>query len=104
MKKSSLIILALVILGSVSNCALSGFGPIGGLFTDHKIGVFATGTEGSKKGNACATSILGLVAYGDASVEEAARKSNISKISNINLHSFSVLGVYGTLCTHVQGD
>lgn len=105
MKNKIQTVLAVLVLGLFSTaCSLSGFGPVGGLYTEHKVGVYATSPTGSKTGKACSQSILGLVALGDASVEEAASKAGITKVNNINLESFSLLFVYGTLCTVVQGD
>lgn len=105
MKNKFLSVLALVLVGLMaSGCSLSGFGPIGGLYTEHKVGVYGTSPSGSKTGKACTQSILGLIALGDASVEEAASKAGITKVNNINLESFSILFFYGTLCTVVQGD
>lgn len=97
-------LIGILVLIGLNNCALSGFGPQGILFTSQKMGIYATNPEGSKKGSACASSILGLVSTGDASVQEAVRRASITKVNNINLESFSILGVYATLCTNVQGE
>ncbi len=102
MKK--LFMLNLVVIALLGNCATSGFGSVGVVFTSHKVGVYGTDLEGSKKGKACAESYLGAVAVGDGSVQEAAKKQNITKIKSINLESFSVLGLYASLCTLVTGD
>lgn len=102
MKK--LFMLNIVIIALLSNCATSGFGSVGFLFTSHKVGVYGTELDGTKKGKACADSYLGAVAVGDGSVQEAAKKQNITKIKSINLESFSILGLYASLCTLVTGD
>ena len=102
MKK--LFMLNLVVIALLGNCATSGFGSVGVVFTSHKVGVYGTDLEGSKRGKACAESYLGFVALGDGSVQEASKKQNITKIKSINLESFSVLGLYASLCTLVTGD
>lgn len=88
----------------ITSCASSGFGPYGLFYTGHKLGVYGTSPSGSKTGKACAMSIVGLLSMGDASVEKATQNAGIYKVNNINLESFSVLGLYGELCTVVQGD
>lgn len=102
--KLQIVLASLLVTFFATGCSLSGFGPIGGIYSEHKVGVYGTSPTGSKTGKACAQSILGLVAFGDASVEAASDKARITKVNNINLESFSILFFYGTLCTIVQGD
>jgi hypothetical protein len=59
---------------------------------------------GSKTGRASASSILGLVATGDASARAAARDGNITKIRHADYHYMSVLGLYTQFTTIVTGD
>ena len=59
---------------------------------------------GSKTGEACATSILGVVATGDASVSMAAKAAGIKNISYVDYKSQSILGVYAKYCTVVHGN
>ncbi|MDB9093433.1 TRL-like family protein, partial [Parabacteroides distasonis] len=61
-------------------------------------------TLGSKKGEATATSILGLVAYGDASIQKAAKEAGITKISHVDQQSKSVLGLFSKYTVIVYGD
>lgn len=97
------LLLAVLVLLFMVGCG-SGFGPQGSLFSSTKIGVYATDTNTSSRGEACAFHVLGLVAVGDASVEAAASTGGISNVKTIDLESFSVLGFFGQLCTVVQGD
>lgn len=60
--------------------------------------------EGAKIGEACANSILGLVAAGDASVTAAKNAAGITKISVVDHQSTSVLGIYAQYCTIVTGE
>ncbi len=59
---------------------------------------------GSLSGTACATNVLGLFAFGDASTQAAAKKGGLSSVSHVDYKTNSVLGVYATSCTVVHGD
>jgi hypothetical protein len=59
---------------------------------------------GSKEGEACTESILGMVAWGDASTETAAANGGISKINYADYKYLNVLGVYHKLTVKVYGD
>ena len=59
---------------------------------------------GDKVGVVKCTSILGLVAYGDASINKAARMAGISKISHIDVKSYNILGIYNTKIYYVYGE
>ncbi len=98
-------LISIVVFSFISaSCSITGFGPMGAIYTDHKIGVYGNSPSGSKTGKACTMSVLGIVAVGDGGVEDAALRAGITKVNNINLESFSILGIYGTLCTVVRGD
>jgi len=104
----SLNLLAAVALTFVftSGCFAVVSSPLtGALYTDVKAGQEATSNSGaSKTGSACAQSILGLVATGDASVGAAARSAGITKISYVDSKSTSILGIIATYCTEVYGE
>lgn len=95
-------LIAPVLLVCLAGC--TGFGPQGAIFTSTTLAVYANETGGAKKGKACTHSILGLVAFGDGSVENATRDSGIKKVKAIDLSGFSILGLYAQLCTVVTGD
>ena len=96
--------------------ALSGCGAIGnqltsvsgGLYTDVK----SPGAPYSDAGNAtkvssehCASSYLGLVAMGDASVESAKAQAGITKVAYVDQRNTSVLSSsYRKVCTQVSGE
>ena len=71
-----------------------------GYKTDGQIG---NGEAATKTGEACASSILGLVATGDASVSAAKAEGGIKEVSHVDHDVFSVLGIYATTCTIVVG-
>jgi len=77
---------------------------MGAWYSDLRSGVAATSNpSGNLVGEACASSILGLVATGDASIEAARRNGRITQISAVDEHSTSILGIYATYCTTVRG-
>lgn len=89
-----------------TGCAM-GRSPVsnGMIFTDVKGSESATsGASASKHGESCATNVLGLVAYGDASAHTAADNGGISKIQTVDYKTNTVLGVWARSCTHVFGE
>ena len=59
---------------------------------------------GSKVGTAQTTSILGIIATGDGSIEKAAKSAGITKISHVDKKTSSVLGIYTTCKYFVYGE
>ena len=74
------------------------------LYTDMKGPITANGTIGAKSGKACAQSILGLIAQGDASIEAAAANGGIKSVTTVDHHSTNLVGIIGTFCTVVRGN
>lgn len=101
--KKALLGLCLVAVLFLSGCA-SCF-PIGAFYTEAKLPV-AVGDPGSynKTGTAKATSILGLVATGDASIKAAMQQGGITKIKYVDYSAKNILGLYGEYVTTVYGD
>jgi hypothetical protein len=58
-----------------------------------------------KEGSASATSFLGLIATGNASVQAAMKDGNISKVHNVD-HTINTIlfGVYASTTTTVHGE
>jgi hypothetical protein len=48
--------------------------------------------------------VLGAIATGDASIEEAKRAGGITQIAFVDHEQFSILGIYATTCTIVHGQ
>lgn len=88
----------------ILNCTSPGYGPAGLLFTNTSIGSYGTGKQGGKTGQACAQSILGLVAFGDGSIEAARNQGGINDITSVSHEQFSILGLYAKMCTVVKGN
>ncbi len=91
---------------ALSGCAYAAAPVMGTIYTSVKHGDTATGVSnaGAKQGESCATSILGVVATGDASVASASQKGGISTVSNVDHRSMSILGIYAEYCTVVYGQ
>lgn len=77
---------------------------IGTLYTEVYGPIDAGDRVGTKEGKACAESILGLVATGDASIAEAARAGGITQIDSVDHYTRNVLGILGEFCTIVRGS
>jgi len=100
------IILVTLVAFIISGCAAYGVSPVTGfLYTDVKAPVTATSnTDASKVGTSTATSIFGLIATGDASIQTAARDAGITRIHHVDFHTTSILGIYATFTVYVYGE
>jgi len=75
------------------------------LFTEVKDSVAVTEHSGSsKRGESCATNVLGLVSTGDMSVKAAKKSGGIVNIATVDYSQFSVLGLFSKTCTIVHGE
>ena len=59
---------------------------------------------GSKRGEAMAKNIIGLVVIGDASIEAAMKDGGINKVYTVDHDLMSILGVYTEWKTVVTGE
>lgn len=82
--------------------------PPGGAFTNVNApldtDVEPSTMEGSKRGEASTHNILGLVAWGDASIAEAARDGEIQSVEHADYEFLNVLGIYSQFTTVVEGE
>ena len=104
MKFSAVCVVVLLLAGVLlAGCATPY--PMGMIYTEIKSPV-AVGESGSysKVGVAKCTSILGLVATGDASIKAAMDNGRITRIKYVDYDSKNILGVYGEYTTTVYGD
>lgn len=89
----------------LTSCAMVKSPVTGFIYTGTGSPVTATSNPiGSKKGEASATSILGWFAFGDATIQKAAKDAGITKISHVDEKSTSVLGVVATYKIIVYGE
>jgi hypothetical protein len=106
-KKITYVVLALVLIsaGLLAGCAPVASPALGLIYTDVQWPQGETSNSGTAKvGKGICTSILGLVAMGDCSVQSAAKNARITRIHHVDYHSTSILFVYGTLEVSVYGD
>ena len=98
------IVFACAVSSLLAGCA-TGPSPVGvGLITDVKGPITATGISGSKTGRACATTTLGLINQGDASIEAAKQDGNISTVATVDYHTKGFYPIIGETCTIVTGN
>ena len=109
MKTRSVLGLMILVIG-LGGCMIVD-SPIKGVFGTEVIwGDIATAEKGSetrgtaKQGKACADSILGLIARGDASVRAAKENGGITEVSTIDHSARNFFGIVGEWCTLVRGN
>jgi len=97
-----LMTMAVLFLGG---CATSRAPMVGVLYSNGESGVAATSNpSGNRVGEACMMSALGLIAWGDASIETARRNGGITMITTVDESTTRILGfVYSKYCTVVRG-
>ncbi|MDH5479748.1 MAG: TRL-like family protein [Nitrosomonas sp.] len=76
----------------------------GGIYAGYKMGKDAEGAIGKRVGKSCASSVLGLVAFGDASIRTAAANGGITKVTIVDKEAIQILNLYATYCTVVYGE
>ena len=97
------------VTGVIALLGLSGCQPVasplmGWLYNDTKYGDMATtATAAPKEGKACASTILGAWATGDASIQAAKAAGGITEVSYVDHTAHSVLGIIAEWCTIVKG-
>ncbi len=78
---------------------------MGAVYSDMKEGMTATSLQRpSRVGEACAMSILGLYAAGDATINTARNNGRINTISSVDDSFWTVLGIYSKYCVTVRGN
>jgi len=77
---------------------------MGVIFNDTKFGWEATDSaNATKEGKACASTILGMVATGDASISAAKAAGGITQVAHVDHSAHSILGIVAEFCTIVKG-
>ncbi len=104
-------LLAAICVGAMSGCgAYIAMGGGGALYQDTKaplneVSYWGPSTNtAAKKGEASYTSILGLIATGDASLKEAMESGGITKVHHIDQQVTSILGIISTYKIIVYGE
>ncbi len=91
---------------AASGCAYAAGGQsvaLGGIYYGYKSSGTVGTSTGTKTGEACASSILGAIAMGDASISAAKENGGIKEVAHVDHDNFGVLGIYATTCTIVVG-
>ncbi len=91
---------------AANGCAMASGGNgavMGSIYSGYKSGGVVTSSVGTKTGEACASSILGAIATGDASIAAAKAAGGVSEVSHVDHDIFGILGLYATTCTIVTG-
>lgn len=97
----SLIVCAFTVF-TFSGCAV---GLVGIIYTDVTTPAAATSNKvGTKVGESTATSVLNLVATGDAGINAAAKQGGITNISHVDFSEKSILGIFTKVTTRVYGN
>ncbi len=104
-KLGSVVVLTMV----ASGCAAFAQGGdslvTGFVYSGYKTGgQVGTGSAATKTGEACASTIFGLIATGDSSITAAKQNGGIKEVTHVDHDVFSVLGIYATACTVVSGN
>ena len=98
---------AMILVGGLGGCMIVE-SPIRGVVGTEVIWGDMAGESAApgttKQGKACAESILGLIARGDASVRAAKANGGISEVTSIDHSARNFLGIVGEWCTLVRGN
>ena len=83
--------------------------PIGTWYNDHTLPIDIVSEEGTARlgrntGRSKSSSVLGLVAWGDSSVQAAAREGNLREVQHIDARYHNILGIYSSFETRVTGE
>ncbi len=103
------LVAAAALVVSATGCAGLAFGsrgvPMGGLYSDTVSNEqLSSNSLGDKSGEACSSSILGLITTGDSSVATAAKKGGISKVGSVEAKHSNIIGIISTYCVVAHGE
>lgn len=103
--KKHLIIAATAIALTLGLTGCGAIGTVGIVYTGTTVPYAISGNSlGKKVGIAKTTSVLGIAAFGEAGVNEAAKQAGIKKVSHVDMKTFSILGIFTTNTYYVYGD
>ncbi len=83
------------------SCSVS---PYGSIYTDTTQPIAAGSGAGSRVGVSESTTILGILATGDASIAAAKANGRISSVSTVDQKVTSILGIFSKFTTTVKGN
>ena len=91
----------------LAGCASTGLNSKTGLalYTSTVEPVTVASSQGSSRaGYSCTHNILGVAAFGDASIEEAKKNGSVRAVTHVDQHYENIFGFYGRVCTVVYGN
>lgn len=106
MKKIAGCLAALLLLG-LAGCAMTGASSRTGyaaIVMQKEAGETTGLPTGDKTGKACSQNILGIIAMGDSTLDKAMEDGGITKVSYVDYSYMQFVGVYGEVCTIVNGS
>ena len=96
---------AVTVIPGCGAFATGGEGVLTGfIYSGYKMGGAVGPGTGTKSGEACASSILGVFASGDASIAAAKAAGGITQVAHVDHTIMSILGIYASTCTVVVGQ
>ena len=105
MTKLQLLILGLGVAMLLSACQPVASPLLGMIYNETKYGDIATSHDtGTKEGKACASSVLGMVATGDASIQAAKNNGGITKVTHVDHSVKNIMGFVAEWCTIIRGE
>jgi hypothetical protein len=94
----------LILMAVLTGCGTLRAPVIGAIYSDVTASEGVSSNQaGNRVGQACASSILSIIATGDASVEAARRAGGITLITSVDGQSSNILFFYSKYCTIVRG-
>ncbi|MGI6681420.1 MAG: TRL-like family protein [Bdellovibrionota bacterium] len=99
-----LLVLILIITSFLTGCASST--PVGVVYSELKLPVNVTsnGQAYARTGVAECKSVLGLVAFGDCSIESAKKQGGVSRVYHVDWEARNILGILGEYRLVVYGE
>lgn len=104
MLRSALLGCALLAVGGCYSAPV--IPPIGGIYSDYSapIDIDADNTKMSmQSGEAESFGVLGLVAWGDCSINSAAKNGGLTTIDHVDYKFYNIIGVWQVFTTKVYG-
>lgn len=79
--------------------------PSGFIYANVEAPISMGGSDsGSRKGEASAKALLGMIAWGDASSDRAMKDGGITTLKRLDYEFFNFLGIYQSFTTVAHGD
>ncbi|NQU09485.1 hypothetical protein HQ590_01730 [bacterium] len=104
-KLTTMLLVGICAVMFVTGCAVVQSPLSGVIYTNVDAPMDATSNDAATKmGTASATSILGIIATGDASIETAAKSAGITKIHHVDYQARSILGIFARYTVKVYGN